>query len=266
MRFKIILTKSSGNNFLPVAYQYYISAWIYNSITKANSEFAQFLHEKGYGKDNKKFKFFNFGPLQLSPYYLHKERGVFELLGNEVTLEVSFFLSEIAEPFIKGIFLDNNVFIGDRINGVQLEVSEIQLLFNPIYSETMTYRVVSPCCVTRPPGDSEQYAQYLNPQDKDYKLRLIENLNVKYAAARNVPTIAGGLTEDLPAIDIEILTKSPRSKLITIKPFTQKETKIRGWLYDCEVTAPIEVQEFIYTVGLGEKGSLGFGMVKGKSY
>jgi CRISPR-associated endoribonuclease Cas6 len=258
MRFKITFT-NLRNRFLPANYNSYIHSWIYKRIGEADEAFAAFLHQKGYGAGHRRFKLFNFSPLDLRPYTFHKERGLFELHGSQISLMVSFYLPETAEPFIKGLFMNNEVFIGDRINGVDMTVREVQIMPEPEFSKKMSYRLVSPCCISRPARGDEKHAQYLAPGDPEYLPRLIENIKTKWKATGKVPAITGE-PEDID-IDVNILTKSPRSRLLTIKPLTERQTKVRGWLFDCEVAAPMEVQEFIYAVGLGEKGSMGFGMV-----
>lgn len=258
MRFKIIFSEINGS-FLPVNHNSYISSWIYKRIAEADAAFAEFLHSQGYGEGNKHFKFFNFAPLDFKPYKPHWDRGVFELMGNEMSLEVSFYLPEIAEPFIKGLFKNNEVFIGDRINGVHANVREVQVLPYPEFKEKMRYHIVSPCCIRRPANESEKYSQYLHPQDQEFIPRLVQNLKNKYHAVPNIPAVAG--TDDELSIRVKIPDQKLRSKLLTVKAMTEAENKIRGWLFHCEVTAPVEVQEFIWNVGLGEKGSLGFGMV-----
>lgn len=262
MRFQILFSLPQRDKFLPVDYQYYISSWIYKRIGEANQEFAQFLHNEGYGEGNRKFKFFNFSPLNLKPYEAHWERGVFELLGHEISLAVSFYLPEIAEPFVKGLFMNNEIFIGDRINSVQLKVKEIRILATPEFKETMSYRLISPCCITRPKREGEAHGQYLPPEDPEFIPRLTENLKTKFETAQRVPSYAGDSNGSEMDIDIQTLGRKPKSKLIKVKALTKEATDIRGWLFDCKITAPVEMHEFIWNVGLGEKGSMGFGMVE----
>ncbi len=41
---------------LPMDYQYYLSAWIYKILEKADREFARFLHSDGYSLGYRRFK------------------------------------------------------------------------------------------------------------------------------------------------------------------------------------------------------------------
>ncbi|WP_185156043.1 CRISPR-associated endoribonuclease Cas6 [Fulvivirga kasyanovii] len=260
MRLQIIFSLKSNKNFLPANYQHHISSWIYKCISAGDKEFAGFLHQKGYGERNKHFKFFTFGPLDIRPYHFHKTRGVFELYGNQLSLQVSFFVPEAAELFIKGINVVNEAYFGDKINGIQLGVDELRIVPEPLMLNTMTYKLVSPCCISRPAQEGEKHSQYLSPQDREFVPRLIDNLKIKYGVAQNVLI---HIEEEHPDFEpkVRVLTSQPKSKLITIKTLTKHEISVRGWLFECQITAPLDVQSFIWNVGLGEKGSMGFGMV-----
>ena len=262
MRFLITLTRISKRNFLPFNYQYFISSWIYKRIGEANTNFADFLHQQGYGEGNRKFKLFCFGPLDVKPYKVHKERGVLELLGEEACLEVSFFLPQAAETFIKGLFMQQQVGMGDKISQVDFKVSRIEAVGRPLFTPCMLYKALSPVCISRPPRGKEQYSQYIHPFDEEYAQYMLSNTFQKWQAGEGVT--AGGSNSIIQEQDFNFkcLTKEPKSQMITIKPFTPEQTKVRGYLYDFELSAPIEVHELIYAAGLGEKCSMGFGFFK----
>ena len=60
MRFKITFTRTGKQRMLPMDYQYYLSAWIYKVIGKADRAFAEFLHAEGYSDGHRRFKLFNY--------------------------------------------------------------------------------------------------------------------------------------------------------------------------------------------------------------
>lgn len=80
MRFRIQLTGKSKVKLLPVDYQYFNGVWIYKVIGNANNEFAYFLHTEGNSDGNKRFKLFNYSPLDFGKPKLWKERSLFEIL------------------------------------------------------------------------------------------------------------------------------------------------------------------------------------------
>ena len=261
MRFLITLTRISKRNFLPFNYQYFISSWIYKRIAEADSAFAEFLHQNGYGIGNRKFKLFCFGPLQIKPFRAHKERGVLELLGEEACLEVSFFLPQAAETFIKGLFMQQQVGLGDKISQVDFEVSRIEAVGRPLFTSSMHYKALSPVCISRPPRGKEQYSQYIHPHDEEYYQYMLSNIFQKWQASIGVLAGGTGLIIQEQDFVFKCLSEDPKSQMITIKTFTPEQTKVRGYLYDFELTAPPEVHELIYASGLGEKCSMGFGFI-----
>jgi CRISPR-associated endoribonuclease Cas6 len=58
------------------------------------------------------------------------------------------------------------------------------------------------------------------------------------------------------------LLSAPKEKKIIIKAGTPEETKVRAYLFDFELQAPVPLLEFGYDAGFGEKNSTGFGCVE----
>lgn len=264
MRFLLTLQVLNKQRFLPVNYQYELSSWIYGRIAAADKDFADYLHQRGFGLGGRRFKLFTFSPLDLRPFRLHKERGVFELRGDHVKLLVSFSLEPAAEGFIRGLFSEQQFGLGDKISRVDFEVAQIETLAAPYFQKTMQYSALSPVCVSRPAREGEHYAQYLYPHDTEFAPRLMDNLVQKWAA-QEVFVHEGAVPEvQHPKNDLQlkVLTEKPKSKLVTLKAFTSQQSKVKGYLFDFELTAPMELQELAYAAGVGEKGSMGFGMVE----
>jgi CRISPR-associated endoribonuclease Cas6 len=251
MRFKITFNRTGKQRMLPMDYQYYLSAWIYKVIGKADHEFAAFLHTEGYSDGHRRFKLFNYSPLDFGKPVLWKEKSLFEIKTDRLTLKVSFQLSDAAEKFIIGLFNNQQAYIGDQFNGLDLTVSQVERLSDPEIRQTMFYRAVSPVVVSRLAG-GDQYAQYLSPEDAAYADLLKSHFLNKY---QTVPH-----AEPLPeAFEFEFrLMSDPRSKLITVKPYTPQQSKVRGYVYDFELTAPVEIHRLLLSSGT-EKGSMGFG-------
>jgi len=106
MRFILTLNRTTKQRMLPMDYQYYISAWIYKVLKHAYKEFADFLHEKGYGQsETKLYKLFCFSQLNFGKPKLWKEKRVFEISNHEIELHISFDVTEVATNFIKGLFM-----------------------------------------------------------------------------------------------------------------------------------------------------------------
>jgi CRISPR-associated endoribonuclease Cas6 len=252
MRFNITFNRTGKQRMLPMDYQYYIGAWIYKVIGLADREFAAFLHHQGYSDGNKQFKLFNYSPLNFGKPTLWKEKSLFEIGVDTVYLQVSFYMPDAAERFIVGLFNNQQVFVGDRFNGIDLAVSQIERLPEPVVSKTMGYRAKSPVVISIL-NEGDKYANYLSPVDSNYTVYLKNNLTQKW---RTVPG-AQPLSDD---IDFEwAVTNEPKSKLVTVKPYTPQQSKVRGFVYDFTLKAPEEIHRLILSAGIGEKNSTGFG-------
>lgn len=57
------------------------------------------------------------------------------------------------------------------------------------------------------------------------------------------------------------LLSRANSRLITIKADTPAQTKIKGYIYTFRLKADEPLMQLAFDVGLGEKGSMGFGMI-----
>ncbi len=236
-------------------YQYYLSAWIYKVIGRADPGFSNFLHTEGYTLGNKQFRLFNYSPLVFGRPTLWKEKTLFEIHTDKLFLTVSFYLAEAAEKFIIGLFNNQQVYVGDQFNGLDLVVSQVERLPGPELKSTMIYRAVSPVVVSTK-NETSKYAQYLSPADTEYKDLLWQNLLNKYGSIPNVSALSGDLNFQFE------LKGDSKSKLVTIKPYTPEQSKVRGFIFDFSLTCPAELHQMILAAGIGEKNSMGFGWVE----
>lgn len=258
MRFSLVLERTGKRNFLPFNYQYELSSWIYRVISMADTNFSNFLHGNAFQSGMKSFKLFTFSNLDLRPFRIHKQHGRIEIMGKHVVLQISFMVDKAAENFIKGLFLNQQFSIGDKISSVDFCVSHIESEATPVFSERMIYRTLSPMCVS---VHGERHAQYLCPSDKDYEKLLFANLIAKL---RSLPVIHGNRSLlEMPEEQHRFtLLSEPKSRLISIKSFTRDETRIRGYEFKFRLCASPLLQEIGYYSGFGEKNSTGFGCVE----
>jgi len=271
MRFKLTLQVTGSCKLLPINYQYEISAWIYKVIEQSDQEFSWLLHEQGYALGRKKFKLFTFSPLDIRPFRIHKKHQRIEILGEQVDLTVSFLIDRAAEEFVKGLFMHQQLGLGDKLSRVDFEVSQVENLPPPLFesnsalgeSQTVRYRALSPICIAVKQADSP-HPKYLHPQDEGYKGFFVKHLKTKLSASQKKATTPGDFKTGLDTTDInlKILSTKPRSRLVKLKANTAEETLVRGWLFEFELTAPVAVHELGYYAGFGEKNSMGFGMVE----
>jgi CRISPR-associated endoribonuclease Cas6 len=236
-------------------YQYFLSAWIYKMIGSADHAFSTFLHEEGYVNEYKRFKLFSYSLLDFGRPALLREKALFELHAEQLFLSVSFHLPEAAEKFIIGLFNRQQVYIGNRHHGLELVVSQVERLPEPILKNTMHYRAVSPVVISKK-EEGDRYTKYLAPEEEKSIAILRQNLFDKYHS------IPGALPLPADAPFEFKLTSEPRSKLVVIKPQTAEQSKVRGYVFAFTLSCPVELHSLIFSTGIGEKNSIGFGWVE----
>lgn len=258
MRFKLILESTSSNRFLPINHQYAVSSWIYKRIQEADPDYSHFLHKGGYEAQNRQYKLFTFGQIESYPFKIHNDR--LELKSNAASIILSFMADRAAENFIKGIFMNQTMPIKDPVGGVVFNVARVETIPYPVFSEEMEYKALTPICISHRSLTDKQ-PQYLSPDDPRYKDLMINNLVRKYSALQ-LSTAGGMISDEVETYNFDFkLLSPPKQKLVTIKPYTDNETKVRGYVYSFRLKAPVALQELGYYAGFGEKNSMGFGCV-----
>jgi CRISPR-associated endoribonuclease Cas6 len=254
MRFKINLSAIGQKRFLPMDYQYAMASAIYKVIANGDAAYSKFLHNDGFSSGGlKKFKLFAFSPLTLPHYKVWKDKGLFELQDDHVSFEISFMADKAAETFIKGMFTNQHLDIGDRFHCLRTQVTSIEAMQAPFFTSTMRYRCVSPLTI-KLKEEGWKHEQYLYPDDPRFGDLLIQNLISKCVAL----DILHATGQEHDALRFE-LQSDFRSKLHTIKPYTSEETKVRGFLFDFAFTAPEYMHEMGYYAGFGMNNGMGFG-------
>ncbi|WP_372776538.1 CRISPR-associated endoribonuclease Cas6 [Mangrovibacterium sp.] len=255
MRFKITFNRTTRQRMLPMDYQYFISAWIYKVLKQADPEFARFLHEQGYGQsETKLYKLFCFSRLNFGKPKLWKEKKLFEITSHEISLQISFDVSEAASTFIKGLFMNQEFFLGDKFNGIDIKVTGVEALPEPGFRETMQYRVQTPWVVSYQ-AETDRNPQYLSPGYDGFATLAIKHLVEKYKNTRATEAI------ESTQIGLKRISDFKRAGFV-IKPGTPEQTRIVGNLFDFELTAPPELHRMIWSAGVSEKSSSGFGWVE----
>jgi CRISPR-associated endoribonuclease Cas6 len=267
MRFKLTLRRTSAAYRLPLNYQYELSAWIYKVLEKASPEFSTFLHRQGYMYENKQFKLFTYSSLEVPRYDIDRTAERLIIRSSEVYLQVSFCLEEAATTFITGLFLNQQLCLGDKLSRVDFTVSRVEAMPEPTFNQQMQFRTISPLCLsTMEERNGRLMPQYLSPDDARFEKLLFDNLLHKFMAAPKLAMAAAGGQGSLPEEPVMRLRmlSGYKARLITIKKGTPQETKVKGYLCDFELQAPLTLIEFGYQAGFGEKNSMGFGCVEVK--
>ena len=239
MRLEIIL-KGKNNFKVPFNYNHILSAIIYNKIADLN--FANELHS------SKSFKFFTF-----SQIYIPKRRIVKDgIIAKDGV--ISFYISSPNDFLIKSLvdgFLED---LEISFQNQKLTIQKIEALKTPEFSSKSEFNTYAPIIVrTKEEIDGELKIWDLAPSDKFFK-SLENNLIKKYIKFNN-------LTKTDKKINIYSDMNFVKRKRISINK-GNATTHHRAYMMDLILEGDLDLIEFAYDVGIGEKNSMGFGMVK----
>lgn len=239
MRLEIIL-KGKNNFKVPFNYNHILSAIIYNKIADLN--FANELHS------SKSFKFFTF-----SQIYIPKRRIVKDgIIAKDGV--ISFYISSPNDFLIKSLvdgFLED---LEISFQNQKLTIQKIEALKTPEFSSKSEFKTLAPIIVrTKKEIDGELKIWDLAPSDKFFK-SLENNLIKKYIKFNN-------LTKTDKKINIYSDMNFVKRKRISINK-GNVTTHHRAYMMDLILEGDLNLIEFAYDVGIGEKNSMGFGMVK----
>lgn len=235
MRLKIKLNAKKYFK-VPFSYNHILSSIIYNKIADLN--LANELHSSN------SFKFFNFSQLNIQNRRMEKD-GIISKDGR-----ISFYLSSPNDLLIKNLvsgFVDD---LEIKFKNDKLIVEKIEALRTPDFSERSEFKTLSPIIIRD--INEENRRIDLAPSDKFFK-GVENNLIKKYC-----------IFNDIESTDKKIKVYSEmanvKRKRITI-PKGPNTTYHRAYMMDLILEGDVDLIEFAYDVGLGEKNSMGFGMI-----
>ena len=263
MRFKLRFEIEHQRNTLtivPFDYQRKLSAWIYETLARADKDYAEWLHNHGYRSAHQFYKYFTFSPLFIPRKKVLPEQGL-HVQCNRVSLILSFAASEIEYNFIAGLFQDARLEITNQKGSVHLKVMQVERLPEPVFTEEMDMRTLSPVFVSRPRDNTPNAmgtAEHLSPEHPDYLRIFADNLIKKHRYWNP--------DAEMSFNDIGMtITSKPRSKVIITKFVNGKPVKNRAFHYAFRLKAPAELIRTGYYAGFGGQNAQGFGCVEVKA-
>lgn len=225
---------------IPYNYNYAINSMVYNKIP--DKDLAAKLHQS----DN--YKFFTFSELQIMKRKTFKDHIVSE--NGEMGLYISSPNTEFIKNLVEGFLTNPQVNFLKKV----MWVEKITLLKKPRIKKRMKFKTLSPIIartLKEENGDLKQWD--LNPADLKFYENLQKNLINKYV------TFHGEYKGD-EYVKITPKPESIKRKRIRV-PKEGAETYHRAYHMRFEIEADPKLIEFAYDCGLGEKNSMGFGML-----
>lgn len=240
---------------IPINYQYPLQCAVYNILSKSDVEFTTHLHDRGYQHNDggKIFKLFTFSNLIVPNFGIDKERERLIIKSDMVYLYISFQPEKDTQQFIQGIFAQQSFRIFGYMSEAEFIIREVQVM-NPLeYMPEDVYSTMSPVCISL--RNDRGYMDYLRPDHPLYETGILTGLLSRYKV------INGKEYEGEKYCHLKVLTE-PKSSLVRIKAGKQNETRVRGFRYKFQIDLPEPLMQIAWESGLGEKGSMGFGMIE----
>lgn len=261
MRITLTLFSLKQQGILPVNYNYFLTSLIYKIIQNSSEDYSRFLHDEGYrlGESKKGFKLFTYSMLRGERFKVTGDKVIFSK--GRIRWQISSPLDIFLQHLITGVFAEGQkIEIGPEDSKMSLIIERVETLPRPEFKETMYFTCLSPItvstCLNRSNGLNGLNCHYLRPWEEGFSEAIKNNLIKKYKLIYGKDIWDSGFKI---TVDTEYMNR--KNGRIT-KNINFKGTNIIGFMAPFEVTGKPELIEIGYETGFGEKGSMGFGMVK----
>lgn len=269
MRFKLHLRPVRDKQKLIFNYQYAIQAWMYGILHRADSTYANFLHNKGYNVANSKksFKHFTFSSLKLGKIKpIEKGDDYIELSEDNLELIVSFYEDSAAKNFIVGLFQSQALSIFNKSYQADFIVEKVETLNIPDLSKdsftiiTKQFETISPMVMAY---NNELNIDYISPEDGRFKQMFAINLVDKYRSLQENSGLLMDASTAQNLVQFKLLTEPEHIKkrgILVKEGKIKEELKVIGYdKFSFEVTAPSIVLNIGYLGGFGKFCAMGCG-------
>jgi len=278
MRLCLTLRPAQKDCAVSLNYAYYLSAAIYRWIDASSPEYARFLHDEGFHVNGslKYFKHFCFSQLNVPNRRI--TNGRLQILSPIIDWYIGMPVEQSLQHLVVGMFEKREFYIEREEN--KFTVEQVETLPEPKWERRMKFRLLSPLTVsTMHERNGRVLPEYLLANDERLADLIRQNILNKYRSLygshgegflqHGLTNEEGNLqlsdTEFRCALDEKFIADrgGPEkiSKLITIKEGRTDETKVRGFMCPLTIEGNPALTALAYESGLGEKNSLGFGML-----
>jgi len=224
-----------GKGLIPFNYNLALAGAVYGPVKRINVDLASAIHQ------STDFKFFTFSLLQV-PHRKVSKKGIYAQEG------AHFFVSsphkEFIHCFVEGILDDPEV----RMGNIRFEVDTVEVLKAPRFNGKAVFSTLSPIIVrTAEEENGNLRIVDLYPTNTLFYENLKNNLIKKYV-------MFYGEEKENISFDTPFSTKPMRIRI--------RDTFHRASLMKFSAEGDSALLQLGYEAGLGEKNSMGFGMVK----
>jgi len=241
---------------LPVDHNHELLGLVYRLLATSDADYAHFLHEEGYREgtqDTRRSKLFTYCGLRVA------ERSRRRLEGGRLVLRpgpVDWYLASPRDDFLThsatGLLTVGSVI---SVGSAQLRLAMVEALPTPIFAERTRFTCLSPIVAAVPCPDDKTY--YLRPADDAFSDAVRENLLWKHRLLHGAPPEDDRLHLEFDPVYLSDPKHRGGTKLVTFKGI-----QIVGAFAPFTLTGSTALMQTAWDCGLGEKNSIGFGMIE----
>ena len=246
----IVRCRLERSTAFPTNHQHQLAALVYRLLGSSDAEYARFLHDEGYAGEqdgSRRFKLFVFSNLRSPRRRLEKETV---WLGPG---PLAWLVGSPVEAFLKhcatGLLASGAL----SVAGATVPIESVESAPAPSFGPTARFTCLTPIVASEPQADGP--ARYLRPADGEFSEAARRNLIRKHRLVHGRP----------PEDDRLTLTFDPdhvaRHSHGGTKKITYKEIDIIGAFVPFTLEGSPELMRTAWECGLGEKNSMGFGMI-----
>jgi CRISPR-associated endoribonuclease Cas6 len=251
MRLKLNL-KCRSNGVVSMNYTYALETVILKILESADPLFNQWLLEKRYDTKEQSFKLFTFDLLR-GNYTNNFDNQTIKFLDGNLQWRISFCVDEAVERLILNMFQNRKFNIVTTCGTLECVVQKVELIPPPRFSEKMRFNAIMPICISENKNGGK-YPLFLQPNDRNFEALFFNDLKNKYDTMFPESQF---LTTIRPMI--KIISAPKAKKFEIVKRGSQIPITIQGYIFNFEITAPIEWIKIGYNSGFGIDNSCGFG-------
>lgn len=239
------------------------TALIYSLIERSDADFASWLHEQGYehaAGSVKRFKLFCYSPLLVEKQHRRIVGDQLEISAPQVEWILSSPSQEVLRHLVAGLFA------GDiRLGNAHFQLTHAQTEVLPDFTELaargpVAFTCLSPIVVSRRESPGSSRTVFLTSEDPvGFSEGVRRNLINKFTAH-----FGHAPTDDRLELrfDEKYLARLKSQGKLPTKLISIHNVRVRGVLCPFTLQGSAELMALGYSAGLGEKGSIGFGMGK----
>lgn len=258
MRFKIYFELENVPTVFTNNYSYLISSCIKNQLKIFAQNFADKTLSSQYNYDYRNFKLLTYSRLKFKKIRIKNNK--FNVISNEVSLELSFISDKLVEKFVDCLFSLGSMTLYWKCKNFVFNIKKVIPIKEPKFKDEMIFSTISPICIKKLNIRTYKY-DCLETDNKYYSNLLLESLVKRYIDYKKFLKEEKNPNDfDISKYKFEILTEPKQCKMITNE--SRNECPLIAYDYKFKINAPVEILKIAYYTGVGSSNFQGMGCVK----